>query len=166
MAKNPSVINAAENDANNARTNMMDIWKESLLRSQKERQTAVKTANSEKEARADLEQKIRNGQTECPTCASRTYKDQSSDGGVSFQAAKSIPMSTAGVAVSAHEHEHVSAGASEETDEVVKNSTVSLNYGRCPDCGRTYVSGGVTKTTSRPASYKGNFRPGGMDIKV
>ncbi|MCL2056118.1 MAG: hypothetical protein FWH02_02735 [Oscillospiraceae bacterium] len=161
-------VNGAENDAHTARTNMMDLWKESLQRERQNRQSAVKTAQSHQEARAELEQKLRNGQMECPTCAARTFKDRSGDGGVSFQAPKAVPYSTAGAVVASHEHEHVSASKSEDSEDVVHDSKVQLTYARCPDCGRTYVSGGRTSTTSRPASYgnANNYKPGGMDIKV
>jgi transposase-like protein len=162
-------INSVENDQHNARTSMMDMWKESVQRAKANTQTTVKAAKDEREARAELEQRIRNGQAECPTCASRTFKDQSSDGGVSFQAAQSIPMATAGVTVAAHEGEHVSANAAQPGEETVTDSSVTLQHGKCPDCGRTYVAGGVTKTTTRPASYTNQSRYagfGGMDIRV
>ncbi len=33
---------------------------------------------------------------------------------------------------------------------MVAHSTVTLSYGICPECGRTYVAGGTTKTTFTP----------------
>lgn len=167
MAGRHSAVNPTTNDDSTAKTNMLDMWKDSIQRTQKERTAAVQTAKNENESRADLEQRVRNGQAQCQTCAQRAYQDQSNDGGVSFQAARHISASTAGIAVTSHEHEHVAAGDAESNAEeggVVKSSTVGLEYGKCPECGRTYVKGGVTRTTSRPASYR--KRNGGLDVNV
>lgn len=158
-------VNSATNDDSTAKTNMMDMWKNSIQRTQQERTSATQIAKSEQEARVDLEQRVRNGQAQCQTCAQRAYQDQSNDGGVSFQAARHISASTAGVVVTSHEHEHVAACAADSSTEsggVVKSSTVGLEYGKCPECGRTYIKGGVTKTTTRPASYRKLH--GGMDL--
>lgn len=166
MAGKHGAINPVTNDDSTAKTNMMDMWKQSVEQSRKKRTTATQVQDSSQEVKSDLEQRIRNGQAECPTCARRTYQDQSSDGGVSFQAPKHISASTAGVVVMNHESEHVAAGNAQSNPEagVVKNSTVSLQYAKCPDCGKTYVVGGVTKTTTRPASYRKSL--GGLDSQA
>lgn len=165
MAGLHGTINQVANDDHNARTNMMDLWKESIQRTRKEQQAPVQTAKSEEEAKNDLEQRIRNGQAECPTCAARAYRDESDDGGVSFQAAKHISGATAGVVVVNHEHEHVSAEEESYGENgTVRQSTVGLEYGKCPECGRTYVKGGVTRTITRPASYR--KQTGGLDTQV
>lgn len=163
-----SIINPVANDDSTGKTNMMDLWRQSMERTQKQRETPTQVMQSEAESRTDLEQKIRNGEVECPTCAARTYQDESNDGGVSFQAATHLNAATAGMAVMNHESEHVARGASESDpndpeEGVVKNSTVSLEHKKCPDCGRTYVAGGLTKTTSRPASYNPFKKPGELD---
>lgn len=167
MAGKHGVINKIGNDDHVAKTNMMDMWKASLERTQKNRQAAVGAAKSRHESKAELEQKVRNGQAECQTCAARTYRDESDDGGVSFQAARHINPAAAGTTVMNHEQEHVSANRSESGGDEVRSSTTALEYGKCPECGRTYVKGGVTKTTARPASYNKRFRrSGSLDVKA
>lgn len=153
-----------------SKTNMMDMWNESIRRAQEKRSSPVQVQQEHSDSRADLEQRVRNGQAECPTCASRTYKDQSGDTSVSFQAPKHISAATSGLAVMSHEGEHVShedANAREKGGEVV-SSSVSLEYAKCPDCGRTYVAGGTTKTTTRTPSSKAKaaFSPRRLDIQV
>lgn len=92
----------------------------------------------------------RMGIVECVTCATRTYQDQSDDAGVSFQAPTHLNPSQAASAVVAHEMEHVSheqVDAKEEGKEVIGQS-VQIFQSVCPECGKSYVSGGVTKTTT------------------
>lgn len=84
---------------------------------------------------------------ECETCKERKYQDGSNEN-VSFKAAAHISPDAAGAAVRAHEGEHVSnayAKASEKGGKVVQAS-VSIRTAVCPECGRTYVSGGETTT--------------------
>ena len=86
----------------------------------------------------------------CQTCSNRTYVDGSNDGGVSFQTPTHIPPSAAAAAVAAHEAEHVSREqdkAHQDGREVI-NQNVRLHTSVCPECGITYVSGGVTETTT------------------
>jgi len=92
----------------------------------------------------------------CYTCQNRKYVDRSDDVSVSFQTPTSINPSMAAAAVASHEQEHVrneQTQAHRENRDIV-NQTVTLQYDCCPECGRTYVSGGTTKTTSisRPDS--------------
>lgn len=94
------------------------------------------------------------GAVECTTCASRTYQDGSNDPGVSFKAATHISPEQAASAVMGHEQEHVSneqANAKREGREVVSQS-VQIFSAICPECGKNYVSGGVTKTTTKGPS--------------
>ncbi len=146
-------INPATNDYQNTKVNMMDMWRESIHRAQQKRLATNGVAKEQNTAKSDLEQRIRNGQEECPTCAARTYADVSGDKSVSFQAPKHIPTHSAASTVMNHEREHVTGEAAKARDKggEVVSSTVSLEYGICPDCGRKYVSGGVTKTVvSKP----------------
>ena len=60
----------------------------------------------------------------------------------------------AAAAVASHEQEHVrneQAKAHRDDREIV-SQTVTLTYDTCPECGRRYVSGGTTKTTSMDKS--------------
>lgn len=99
--------------------------------------------------KADPEEKAkkRSGAEECETCENRKYQD-GSDENVSFKAASHISPEAAGAAVRAHEGEHVANAydkAKQAGGEVVQAS-VSIHTSICPECGRTYVSGGTTHT--------------------
>jgi len=87
---------------------------------------------------------------ECHTCANRKYIDRSDDASVSYQTPTNISPNMAAAAVAAHEQEHVrneQAKADRDGREIV-NQSITLLYDVCPECGRNYVSGGVTRTTS------------------
>ncbi len=91
------------------------------------------------------------GEEECQTCKNRKYQDGSDDSGVSYQTPTHISTSAAPAAVKAHENEHVvreRAAAEREGREVVSQSVV-IKTSICPECGKTYVSGGETITTTR-----------------
>ena len=93
---------------------------------------------------------------ECRTCASRTYRDQSDDPGVSYQTPTKISPESAASAVRAHENEHVTRGqakAKREGREVVSQSVV-LKSSICPECGKVYISGGTTTTVTRDKNDK------------
>ncbi len=87
---------------------------------------------------------------DCETCANRKYQD-GSDEMVSFKSATHISPDAAATAVRSHEGEHVSNAydkAAKNDGEVV-NASVAIHTSVCPECGRTYVSGGTTTTTIR-----------------
>ncbi len=89
--------------------------------------------------------------SECKTCAERKYQDGSDDPGVSFKTAAHISPEQAAAKVRSHEYEHVvreQSKADRENKEVVSQS-VRLHTDICPECGRAYVSGGVTNTVTR-----------------
>ena len=93
---------------------------------------------------------IRSGQLECETCKSRKYQD-GSDEMDSYKSASHISPEAAGAAVRSHEQEHVSnaySKAAKNNGQVV-NASVSIQTSVCPECGRTYVSGGTTTTQIR-----------------
>ena len=85
---------------------------------------------------------------ECQTCKERKYQD-GSDENVSFKSAQHISPTEAGARVRAHEQEHVANAYSkaEEKGGKVVNASVSIHTAICPECGRTYVSGGLTRTS-------------------
>ena len=90
----------------------------------------------------------RSSPAECETCKNRKYKD-GSDEMVSFKSAAHISPERAGVAVRAHENEHVVNAyekAAEKGGKVLRAS-VSIEMSICPECGRSYVSGGETNTS-------------------
>lgn len=87
---------------------------------------------------------------ECQTCKNRKYQD-GSDEMVSFKSPAHISPEASFAMVSAHEQEHVTnavAEGSKKNKELV-SATVSLKMAVCPECGRTYVAGGVTSTKMR-----------------
>lgn len=91
---------------------------------------------------------------ECETCKNRRYKDGSNDASVSFQAPTRISPEQAASAVASHEREHVTheqVRAKQEGRRIV-SQTVSLKMGVCPECGRIYVAGGVTRTVTAKAA--------------
>lgn len=87
---------------------------------------------------------------ECETCANRKYQD-GSDEMVSFKSATHISPEAAATAVRAHEGEHVSNAYDKaaKNDGKVLRASVAIHTSICPECGRTYVSGGTTTTTIR-----------------
>lgn len=97
------------------------------------------------------------GIVECQTCSSRTYVDGSDDPGVSFKTPTGVSPEASFAAVSAHEQEHVTneqQAAHAEGREVIAQS-VQVFMSVCPECGKAYASGGVTKTTTASkAPYK------------
>ena len=87
---------------------------------------------------------------ECQTCKERKYQDGSDDPGVSFKTAQHIAPEMAASEVRGHEMEHVvreQASAAREGRKVVSQS-VTYHTGICPECGKAYVSGGTTRTTT------------------
>ena len=89
----------------------------------------------------------RAGVIECETCASRKYQD-GSDEEVSFKSAQHVSPEAAASRVRGHEQEHVSNAydKAKEKGGKVLNASVAIHTAICPECGRTYVSGGTTTT--------------------
>ena len=88
---------------------------------------------------------------ECETCEKRKYQDGSDDPGVSFKTPTNIKPEQAASAVRGHEMEHVvreQAKAGREGREVVSQS-VTMHTEICPECGKSYVSGGTTRTVTK-----------------
>ena len=84
---------------------------------------------------------------ECETCKNRKYQD-GSDEMVSFKSAAHISPEAAASRVRSHEQEHVSNAykkASQNNGKVL-STNVSIKTSICPECGRSYVSGGETRT--------------------
>ena len=102
----------------------------------------------------EADRKRRFDSFECQTCKNRKYQDGSDDSGVSFQTPTRVDPKSAGAAVRSHEQEHVSRNRSKakrEGKEIVSQS-VTIHTNICPECGRVYVSGGTTRTSTRNAS--------------
>lgn len=84
---------------------------------------------------------------ECQTCKERKYQD-GSDEDVSFKSAAHIDPNAAASRVRSHEQEHVSNAYKKaaQNNGKVMSCNVSIHTSVCPECGRTYVSGGTTAT--------------------
>ena len=85
---------------------------------------------------------------ECQTCKNRKYQDGSNDPGVSFKMPTRISPENAPYAIRAHEGEHVAharAQAAKEDQKIVSQS-VTYHTDVCPECGKTYMAGGTTRT--------------------
>ncbi|MCX8129375.1 MAG: hypothetical protein N3I35_04650 [Clostridia bacterium] len=99
------------------------------------------------------------GQIDCETCSNRKYQDGSNDPGVSFKTPAHIDPSVSASVVMSHEQEHVrneSAKAAGENRKVISQS-VKLETSVCPECGRSYVSGGETRTVTKADNKKDFF---------
>lgn len=88
---------------------------------------------------------------ECETCENRTYVDGSNEHDVSFKSPGHIAPEAAASRVMAHEYEHVRNAYQEDKEEgkELVSVSVSLKTAICPECGKTYVAGGETRTTMR-----------------
>lgn len=112
------------------------------------RVTPINTDNS-----VDSASKVK--PVECETCKNRKYQDGSDENDVSFKTPGNIRPEESFAKVSAHEQEHVTNAIQKASKPGAKliSATVSLKMGVCPECGRTFVAGGETRTT---VSYKKN----------
>ncbi|MGN0168028.1 MAG: hypothetical protein ACI4AB_08295 [Acetatifactor sp.] len=107
---------------------------------------------------------IKDPTEECQTCKNRKYQD-GSDEMVSFKSATHLSPESAASAVRAHEQEHVSnayAKAATGNGKVI-SASVSIHTAVCPECGRTYVSGGTTQTQIK---YYNEDNPYQKDLKL
>jgi uncharacterized protein YdbL (DUF1318 family) len=96
---------------------------------------------------------------DCETCKNRKYRDVSNESNVSFKNASSVSPQAAASAVRAHEGQHVSNAykkAEEAGSAEVVSASVSIHTSICPECGKSYVSGGTTQTAIR---YKNESNP-------
>ncbi len=97
------------------------------------------------------------GTQECQTCRERKYR--CGDG-----SPESVSASTSSAQVMSHEKRHLveqKASADRKEMEVV-NTSIRIEYNKCPECGRMYASDGEATTTMRTkpdqqAEGLGNF---------
>lgn len=105
----------------------------------------------------------RSSPEECETCKKRKYQDGSNEM-VSFKAPGHIDPGNAAAVVLGHEHEHVANAyeKAEKNNGKVENVSVRLKTAICPECGRSYVAGGVTNTQIK---YYNEDNPYQKDLK-
>lgn len=89
------------------------------------------------------------GPTECKTCQARKYVDGSNEPDVSYKTPGNISPQQSYAKVSSHEREHVANAIAKGNKPGAKliSASVSLKMGVCPECGKTYVAGGETRTS-------------------
>ena len=107
---------------------------------------------------------------ECQTCKNRRYQDGSNDPSVSFKMPTKLSPERAAFAVRSHEMEHVAHAklqALREDSEIVSQS-VTYHTDICPECGRSYIAGGNTKTVFRssPDTYEADPITKGANIDL
>lgn len=85
---------------------------------------------------------------ECQTCENRKYQDGSNEHDVSFKSAAKVAPEVAASAVRSHEQMHVKNAyqKAEQDNGKVISANVTIHTSICPECGKTYVSGGTTRT--------------------
>ena len=107
---------------------------------------------------------IKDPSEECQTCKNRKYKD-GSDEMVSFKSPTHISPGSAASAVRAHEQEHVTNAYSKAAtgNGKVISASVSIHTAICPECGRSYISGGTTNTQIK---YYNEDNPYQKDLKA
>ena len=101
---------------------------------------------------------------DCETCSNRKYQD-GSDEMVSFKSATHMSPQAAASAVRSHEQEHVSNAykkAAKDNGKVI-SANVAIHTAVCPECGRSYVSGGTTKTQIK---YRNEENPYQKNLKA
>lgn len=96
---------------------------------------------------------------ECETCKERKYQDGSNEM-VSFKAAAHVSPEAAASAVRSHEQEHVANAykKAEQSGGEVKQASVAIHTAVCPECGRSYVSGGTTTTQIKYGNEKNPYQ--------
>ncbi|MGN0386676.1 MAG: hypothetical protein ACI4EX_12445 [Lachnospiraceae bacterium] len=101
---------------------------------------------------------------ECETCKNRKYID-GSDEMVSFKSPAHVSPEASASAVRSHEQEHVTNAYSKAAtgNGRVLNASVTLKTAVCPECGRTYVAGGTTRTQIK---YYNEENPYQKDLKT
>ena len=115
----------------------------SAIQPEEEANKIIKNPNASKVKSAGR----KSSPAECETCDNRKYQD-GSDEMVSFKTAQHISPEAAASRVRSHEQEHVNNAytkAAKNNGKVIF-ANVAIHTSICPECGRSYVSGGTTTT--------------------
>lgn len=107
---------------------------------------------------------------ECQTCKNRKYQDGSNDPSVSFKTPTKLSPDKAAYAVRSHEMEHVAHAKLEalREDREIVSQSVTYRTNVCPECGRTYIAGGNTRTVfrSKPDTYEAAPPSKGANVDI
>lgn len=126
---------------------------------------AVKGVSPEKTVSGKKVEKTDPGY-KCETCANRKYQD-GSDENVSFKSATNIAPEAAASAVRGHEQEHVANAydKAKQNNGKVISATVQIHTSICPECGKTYVSGGTTRTQIKYSNEENPYQKNLKDMQ-
>ena len=104
---------------------------------------------------------------ECQTCQNRMYQDGSNESDVSFKTASKVTPEAAASAVRGHEQMHVSNAfqKAEQDNGKVISATVQIHTSVCPECGKTYVSGGTTRTQIKYSNEENPYQKNLKDLQ-
>lgn len=155
----------ARNDSYRADPSRADSSRTDSYRADSSRPEALMTPSERyHKEQTDRMKEQENSNGECETCKKRKYQDGSNEM-VSFKTAQHISPESAAGAVRAHEQEHVSNAykKAELGNGKVLRASVSIHTAICPECGRSYVSGG---TTSTQIKYYNEENPYQKDLKA
>ncbi len=160
-----SRTDASRTDASRTDASRTDALRTAPARSDFSRPEALMTPPERyHKEQTDRMKEQENSNGECETCKKRKYQDGSNEM-VSFKTAQHISPESAAGAVRAHEQEHVSNAykKAELGNGKVLRASVSIHTAICPECGRSYVSGG---TTSTQIKYYNEENPYQKDLKA
>ncbi len=104
----------------------------------------------------------------CETCENRKYQDGSDEQDVSFKNATKVAPEAAASAVRSHEQMHVNNAYQEEKQNKnakVVSANVMIHTSICPECGKTYVSGGTTRTQIKYSNEENPYQKNLKDIQ-
>ena len=104
----------------------------------------------------------------CETCENRKYQDGSNEHDVSFKNATKVAPEAAASAVRSHEQMHVKNAfqkAEKEENAKVISASVTIHTSICPECGKTYVSGGTTRTQIKYSNEENPYQKNLKDIQ-
>lgn len=105
---------------------------------------------------------------ECQTCENRKYQDGSDEHNVSFKNASKVAPEAAASAVRSHEQMHVKNAyqKAEEDNGKVVSASVAIHTSICPECGKTYVSGGTTRTMIKYGNEENPYQKNLKDMQA
>lgn len=136
-----------------SRDGTVSAWEQvaDYRRTQQEKQGGADPSLSADGTQQGAKGKRAEGAQECRTCEGRKYQDGSDDPGVSFKTPTNISPEAASAAVRGHEQQHVTRerGKAAREDREVVSQSVTYHTAICPECGKSYTSGGTTRTVTR-----------------
>lgn len=125
---------------------------------------SIKTDSQENEKKVDKT----DPNYKCQACENRKYQDGSNEHDVSFKNATKVAPEAAASAVRSHEQMHVNNAyqkAEKAENAKVISASVTIHTSICPECGKTYVSGGTTRTQIKYSNEENPYQKNLKDIQ-